>query len=95
MANTRLEDLLPFILISLVIYFLLNLLYFKYLTNREKWKNLFDNFVFLGITYFLTIGYLQNDPWAQIGWMLGFLFYNVVTWFTLLFKFFRLRKRNQ
>jgi hypothetical protein len=94
MANTELSDLIPFLLISASIYFLLNFLIFKYLTTSEKWNTLFHTVMYIGITYFLTQGFLQNDPWAQIIWMLGFFIHNGITWIILIAKFFTLRKRK-
>lgn len=92
MANTKFIDLLPFIFIGAIIYFSLIFLIFKYLPVQKKWESLFGILVYIGITIFLINGYLQNDPWAQILWMLGFFFHNFITWIILLLKYYRLRK---
>ena len=80
MANTTLSDLVPYLLISGLIFILLIMGYSRRLSGKRKLLLLLHVVPFFGGMVFITAGFLQNDPWGQIIWMFWFLALNLVSW---------------
>ena len=92
MANTTLQDLVPYLMFSVLIFILLIMGYSRRLTGKRKLLLLFHIVPFLGGMVFITAGFLQNDPWGQIIWMFLFLGLNIASWIVHLVCYLTIRK---